>query len=229
MDVVAVPLALELAAVFTGALLGGLTAVDHDLDILGIATLAIAGGLGGGIVRDIILQDYGVAAFSSSSYLLTALVAALLAFFFTQIVHRLKPLLFTVDALSLGLFAIVGADKALRAGLLILPAILLGTITAVGGGMMKDSLAGDVPKLLKPGTLYGLAAVAAATLFVLLAEWPHTGKGTAGVAAVVLAAGIRGLAVKLKWETRPAADLSPWLFGVAQRVKHRVRPRKTVE
>ena len=120
-------------------------------------------------------------------------------------------------------------DKALRAGLLILPAILLGTITAVGGGMMKDSLAGDVPKLLKPGTLYGLAAVAAATLFVLLAEWPHTGKGTAGVAAVVLAAGIRGLAVKLKWETRPAADLSPWLFGVAQRVKHRVRPRKTVE
>lgn len=204
---VMVPLSLELAAVFTGALLGGLTAVDRDLDIMGIGTVGIATGLGGGIIRDMILQRHGVAAFSTSSYLLTALVAAALAFFFTQFVHRLKPVLFAVDALSLGLFAIVGADKALRAGLLLLPAILLGTITAVGGGMLRDVLCGYVPALLKPGTLYGLAAVAAATLFSVMVDWMHVNKGIAGVVAVLLAVAVRGLSVWLKWETRPASRM----------------------
>lgn len=218
---VSVPLPLELAAVFTGAVLGGLAAADRDLDIMGMATLGVATGLGGGIIRDIILLDHGVAAFSSSSYLLTALVASALAYFFTQAVHRLKPLLFAVDALSLGLFAIVGADKALRAGLLILPAIMLGTITAVGGGMLRDILTGEVPKLLRPGTLYGLAAGAAATFFVLMVDWMHITKGWAGVAAVVLAVAIRGLSVWLKWETKPASDLSPALFGVARRLRGR--------
>lgn len=226
MTEVMVPLALELAAVFTGALLGGLSAADHDLDILGLATVAIAAGLGGGIIRDIILQDYGVAAFSTSSYLLTALVAALLAFFFTQLMHKTKPLLFAIDAISLGLFAIVGADKALRAGLLVLPAILLGAITAVGGGMLKDSLVGEVPRPLKPGTLYGLAAVAAATFFVVMVDVFEAPKGWAGLAAVILAVSVRGLSVKLRWETRPSGDLSPYLFAVAQRMHHRARPRK---
>lgn len=220
---VSVPLSLELAAVFAGAVLGGLAAADRDLDVMGMMTLGIATGLGGGIIRDIILLDHGVAAFSSSSYLITALVASALAYFFTQFVHRLKPLLFTVDALSLGLFAIVGADKALRAGLLILPAIMLGTITAVGGGMLRDILTGEVPKLLKPGTLYGLAAVAAATFFVLMVDWMHITKGWAGLAAVALAVIVRGLSVWLKWETKPAADLSPALFGAARRVRGRGR------
>lgn len=223
---VMVPLPLELAAVFTGALLGGLAAAEHDLDILGIATVAIVAGLGGGIIRDIILQDYGVAAFASSSYLVTALVAGMLAFFFTQLMHAMKPLLFAIDALSLGLFAIVGADKALRADLLVLPAILLGGITAVGGAMMKDSLVGEVPKILRPGTMYGLAAIAAATFYVGAEVWVDAPKTWAGVAAVILAVVIRGLSVQLKWETTPASDLSPYLFAVAQRMKHRARPRK---
>lgn len=218
---VAVPLALELAAVFAGAVLGGLAAADHKLDIMGMATLGIATGLGGGIIRDVILLDHGVAAFSSSSYLLTALLASALAYFFTQVVHRLNPVLFAVDAVSLGLFAIVGADKALRAGLLVLPAIMLGTITAVGGGMLRDILVGDVPKLLKPGTLYGMAAVASATFFVVMVDYVHITKGWAGVAAVALAVAVRGLSVWLKWETKPASDLSPAVFGVARRLGRR--------
>lgn len=223
---VSVPLSLELAAVFVGAVLGGLAAADHRLDIMGMATLGITTGLGGGIIRDVILLDHGVAAFSSSSYLLTALLASALAYFFTQVVHRLKPVLFAVDAVSLGLFAIVGADKALRAGLLVLPAIMLGTITAVGGGMLRDILVGDVPKLLKPGTLYGLAAVASATFFVLLVDYVHITKGWAGVVAVALAIAVRGLSAWLKWETKPAPDLSPALFGVARRISRRRGPTR---
>lgn len=214
---VAVPIPLELAAVFVGAALGGLAAADHDLDIMGVVTVSIATGLGGGIIRDVILLDHGVAAFSSSSYLVTALIAAALAFFFTHVVHRLKPALFAMDAVSLGLFAIVGADKALRAGLLLLPAILLGTITSVGGGMLRDVLCGDVPQLLRPGTLYGLAGVAAATFFVTTVEWLHLTKGVAGVIAVALAIAIRGLALWLKWETRPASDMSHAIIGIGRR------------
>lgn len=219
MNEVAVPLALELAAVFAGALLGGLAATKHGFDIFGLSIVAISAGLGGGIIRDIILQDYGVAAFSTSSYLLTALGAALLAFFFTQLMHKTMPLLFAIDALSLGLFAIVGADKAMRAGLLVLPAILLGGITAVGGSILKDGLVGEVPKILRPGTMYGLAAVAAATFYVGAVSWADAPKGWAALAAVALAVIIRGLSVRFKWETRAGADLSPHLFAVARRVK----------
>lgn len=223
---VMVPLTLELAAVFTGALLGGLAAAEHDFDILGLTTVAVVAGLGGGIIRDIILQRYGVAAFATSSYLLTALAAGLLAFFFTQLMHKMKPLLFAVDALSLGLFAIVGADKALRADLLVLPAILLGGITAVGGTMLKDSLVGEVPKILRPGTMYGLAAIAAATLYVAAVQWADAPRTWASVAAIALAVAVRGLSVRLKWETTPASDLSPYLFAVAQRAHHRIRPKR---
>lgn len=218
--VVAVPLPMELAAVFAGAVIGGLAAVDHDLDILGLATMAVTVGLGGGMIRDVLLSQ-PLAAFANTSFLVTALVAAALVFAFTGIVGRLKPMLFAIDALSLGLFAIVGADKALRAGLPLLPAIMCGTVTAVGGGMLKDIFLGDVPKLFKPGTLYGLAAVASATLFTLLVEYAHITKGWAGLVAVVLAVAVRGLAVWLKWETRPAAEFSPWLHSSVRRVAKR--------
>jgi len=223
---VTVPLSLELAAVFAGAVLGGLAAADHDLDVMGMATLGIITGLGGGILRDVILLDHGVAAFSSSSFLLTALIASALGYFFTGAVHRLKPVLFSVEAISLGLFAIVGADKALRAGLSVLPAILLGTITAVGGGALRDMLCGDVPRLLRPGTFYGLAAVVAATSFVLAADWLQVTKGWAGIVAVVVAVIVRGLSVWLGWETKPASDLSPALFGMARRLRDGRRGRE---
>lgn len=220
---VAVPLPLELAAVFVGAVVGGVFAADHKLDIMGMATLGIVAGLGGGIIRDVILLDHGVAAFSSRDFLIVALVAALIGYYFTGLVHRLNPVLFTIDALSLGLFAIVGADKAMRAGLMPMPAILLGTITAVGGSALRDMLVGDVPRLLRPGTLYGLTAVVGAGFFVLLVDVAHVTKGWAGIVSVALAVVVRGLSVWLKWETKPASDLSPLLFGAARRIRDGAR------
>ncbi|MHB1019741.1 MAG: trimeric intracellular cation channel family protein [Coriobacteriia bacterium] len=220
---VSVPLPLELAAVFVGAVVGGVFAADHKLDIMGMATLGIVAGLGGGIIRDVILLDHGVAAFSSRDYLITALLAAALGYYFTGLVHRLSPVLATIDAVSLGLFAIVGADKAMRAGLMPMPAILLGTITAVGGSVLRDMLVGDVPRLLRPGTLYGLTAVVAAAFFVAMVYVPHVTKGWAGIVAVALAVVVRGLSVWLKWETRPASDLSPFVFGAARRIRDGAR------
>ena len=220
--VVAVPLPLELAAVFSGAVAGGFLALDSDMDIVGFATVAIVGGLGGGIIRDTIIQGGTVAAFSSGTYLLTALIAALIVFFFAGLVKRLGPALVAIDAVSIGLFAIVGADKALRSELDLLPAILLGAITATGGGMLSEAMVGRVPRLLKPGTFFGFAAVMAATVFVIAVNLMHITKGWAGIVAVALALTIRTLAMHFDWQTRPAADLSPRVVHVARKV----RPKK---
>jgi uncharacterized membrane protein YeiH len=82
---------------------------------------------------------------------------------------------------------------------------------------------GDVPRLLRPGTLYGLTAVVAAAFFVAMVYVPHVTKGWAGIVAVALAVVVRGLSVWLKWETRPASDLSPFVFGAARRIRDGAR------
>lgn len=211
---VTMPLGLELAAVFAGALAGGLVAVERKFDVVGLFTVAILSGLGGGIIRDVLLQKYGVAALSNNWYLATAIVAGLLAFFFTAAAARLRPLLFLIDAVSLGLFAVVGADKALRAGLVLIPAVLLGAITSVGGGLLRDLMSGETPQLMKPGTMYGLAAATGSVVYVALVGWLDITKPWAAAAAVAVAVVLRLLSTRLGWQTPTPTDLTPMVTNL---------------
>jgi uncharacterized membrane protein YeiH len=220
----------EVSATFVGAVSGALVAVRRRFDIVGVMTLALVAGLGGGIIRDVLLQKYGIAAFQHDYLLLTALIAALLGFFFASAIHRGRAVFLLVDAISLGLFAVVGADKAVVALLGIVPAILLGTITSTGGGVLRDVLTGDVPNVLQPGSLYALAAVAGSTTYVMLSVWLGIVKPWAAFVAIGIVLLLRLLSVWLGWQSPTPVDLSPTLArmvpeswrGVAKSIGDRI-------
>ena len=126
---------LDLAGTFTYALNGGLTAVRAArLDIVGVVTVAMASGLGGGIIRDILLGALPPATFSDWRYLAVAAAGGLAAFALSSQLVRLATLITVLDAAGLGLFAVTGASKALGLGLGAAPAVILGAVSGVGGG-----------------------------------------------------------------------------------------------
>lgn len=218
-----VPVALELSAAFAGALAGGLVGVRRQLDVVGILTLAVAAGLGGGIMRDVLLQKYGVYALENPALLGSVLIAGFVAFFFFKVGERLGPVLFLVDAVSLGLFACIGADKALRADLAVLSALLIGTVTAVGGGVIRDLLTDEVPQVLRPGGLYATAAVFGTGLYIGLVTWLNVVKSVAIVAAVVLVVALRLLSRWLGWTSPMPTDLTPLVAEAPRRAYRRTR------
>ena len=157
---------LDLAGTFTYALNGGLTAVRAaGLDIVGVVTVAMVSGLGGGIIRDILLGALPPATFSDWRYLAVAAAGGLAAFALSSQLARLATLITVLDAAGLGLFAVTGASKAVGLGLGTAPAVILGAVTGVGGGTLRDVLLGQIPSVLRRG-LYAIPALCAAVITV---------------------------------------------------------------
>ncbi len=204
--IVKVPALYELTAAFVGGLSGATRAAEKRMDVSGVAVLAVVNALGGGMLRDVLLQTHGIAAFENWRLLAVALAAAAVGFFFSSLSRRLERPFLYLDALSLGLFAIVGADKALRAGLNVVPAVLLGMVTSVGGGMIRDVLCNETPQVLKPGTLSATAAAMGSTLYVLLVTWMNIVKPVALVVAVAATVALRILSVKRGWQAPQPVD-----------------------
>lgn len=179
---------LDLMGVCANALLGGAVARRHGFDPVGFAALAIVSALGGGLIRDTLLQHGTPVALTNYAYLTTALIAAGVAFL-VRVEGRLWDRLFPlVDALALGCWASAGAQKAIALGLSWLPAILLGTVTAVGGGVVRDIAVGRIPTIFRGNTLYATCAVIASLTLVLIQYLghPHTGLLISTVVGAVL-------------------------------------------
>jgi uncharacterized membrane protein YeiH len=177
-------LVLDLAGTFAFALNGALTAVrSARLDIVGVVTLGMITALGGGIVRDILLSDLPPASFDDWRYLTVAAAGGLLAFAFGRGLDRLATPIVVLDAAGLSLFAVTGAGKALDFELGVMQAVILGAVTGVGGGTLRDVLIGRIPSVLQSG-LYAVPALLGALVTVGMA-----GAGAAApVGAVVGAA-----------------------------------------
>jgi uncharacterized membrane protein YeiH len=215
---ITIPAVLEVSAAFAGALAGSLVGVERKFDIVGIATLAIVAGLGGGIIRDILLQDYGIYALQNPRMLIAVLLAAVVGFFFAGAATKVRPALFLIDAISLGLFAVIGSDKALLAGLTFIPAILLGSITSVGGGVLRDLLTGEIPpQVLRPGGFYATASVTGAVLYVTLVGWLNIVKPVAMIAVILVVLALRLLSEWLGWLSPVPIDLTPSVASVPRR------------
>ncbi len=157
---------LDLVGIFVFAISGGLVAVRKDLDIFGVLVLAGTTGLGGGFLRDVLIGAVPPAALADWRYLLVPVVAGLVTFRFHPSLGRRERLVNVFDAAGLALFCVVGALKALDYGLGPVPATLLGMVSAIGGGMLRDVLAGRVPAVLH-GELYATPALVGAGLAVL--------------------------------------------------------------
>ena len=189
-------LALDLAGTLAFAVNGALTALRvARLDIVGVVTLGMITALGGGIIRDVLLGSLPPATFSDWRYLAVAAGGGLVAFAFGRQLDRLTALITVMDAAGLSLFAVTGAVKALELGLGPAQAVILGAITGVGGGTLRDVLVRRIPSVLSSG-LYAIPALVGATATVVVTELGVYNVGT-GVAAAALCFGIRMLGVHL--------------------------------
>ena len=160
-------LVLDLIGTFAFALNGALTAIRAvDVDLVGVLTLGIITAVGGGIVRDVLLGALPPATFVDWRYLAVAAGGALIAFFFSRPLRRMRISIHVLDAAGLSLFAVTGAGKALELGMGPVQAVLLGALTGVGGGTIRDVLIRQVPDVLRTG-LYAVPALVAAGLVVL--------------------------------------------------------------
>ena len=160
-------LVLDLAGTFVFGLNGALTAVRAvRLDIVGVIAIGMITALGGGIIRDILLDDLPPATFQDWRYLAVAAGGAFIAFVIGHRLHRLAGSITVLDAIGLSVFAVTGASKALDFGLGAAQAVILGTITGVGGGTLRDVLIRQVPSVLRTG-LYAVPALVAATITVV--------------------------------------------------------------
>jgi uncharacterized membrane protein YeiH len=158
-------LVLNLAGTFVFGLSGGLAAVRAKLDLFGVVVLAIAVGLAGGITRDLLIGAVPPAAISDWTYLGVSVLAGLIVFFRSSWIAGLGNPVLWFDAVGLAFFAVAGAEKAVNHGLIPVMAALLGMLTGIGGGMLRDVLANEIPVVLR-ADFYALAALAGATVVV---------------------------------------------------------------
>ena len=158
---------LDLVGSFVFAISGALVAVRKERDVFGVMVLAGVTGLGGGFLRDVLIDATPPAALQDWRYLLVPVAAGLVTFLYHPALGRMERLVNVFDAFGLSLFCVAGALKAVDYGLGPLPAALLGMATGIGGGMMRDVLAGRVPVIFR-GELYATPALAGALVAVLL-------------------------------------------------------------
>jgi uncharacterized membrane protein YeiH len=190
---------LEIVGIFVFAISGALLAVRKNFDVFGMAVLAEVTALGGGLLRDLIIGAVPPAAFTDLGYFVTPLVATALVFFLHPHVERIQVAVNVFDAAGLGLFCVTGTTKAYEYGLGLTSSATLGLATAVGGGVLRDVLANEVPSLLRwDRDLYAVPAMVGAAMVVLCIRFEALNPFTSGL-AVVTAFVLRLLAMRFHW------------------------------
>ncbi len=196
----AIPLWADLLSVAIGSVQGALVAAqfrDRRLDVLGVAIIGIATGLGGGLMRDVLVNQVP-AALQSDWYLPVATAAALVGMLLEWLFRRLRATITALDALTLGLFGAVGTTKALALGLPAIPAIFVGAVAAVGGSVLRDLLLVAPIAFMQVGSLYVVAVLTgAASLVGLVALGVDV--PVAAAVCVLLTFVVRVLAVLFSW------------------------------
>ena len=197
-------LALDLVGTFVFAISGAAAGVKNRLDVFGVSVLALVAGNAGGVMRDVLIGSVPPAAISDWRYGAVSLVAGITTFVWYANVKRLQHVALLFDAIGLGIFAVSGAQKALNYSVNPFAAALLGMLTGIGGGIVRDLLVKDIPVVLRTD-LYAIAALAGAAIVVAghLLYWPPVATTISGA---VLCVGMRLIAVRRGWNL-PIAEL----------------------
>ena len=227
--VLTIPFWLELAAALTGGLSGAMSAVRARYDIFGVVCIALTAGLAGGIMRDLLMQNYGIFAFQKPELLLACAGAGVIVFYFGKLATYLDPVVALLDNLSVALWAVISVGKGLSAGLDVVPSIILGTVTAVGGGILRDVFMNREPEAFQAGAMYGSAALIGSTVYALMAQ-NHVLDQYAPYACVAIVLGLRYASLFFGWKTTPPKDYTDVVTSAVARpvksVARRVRPPK---
>ena len=190
-------MAIDFVGTFAFALSGALVATRRRLDLFGVLVLSFAAATAGGMVRDVLLGATPPVAIVDWRYLAVSSAAGLLTFFRHADVERMRNPVQVFDAVGLALFAVLGADKALAAGLGPVGAVMLGMLTGVGGGIVRDVLVAEVPHVLQR-ELYAVAALLGATV-VVVGHARGLPAAPVAVAGAVLCFVVRWFAFRRGW------------------------------
>lgn len=163
--------ALELLGVAVFAVSGVLAAGRKGLDLLGVAVIAIVTAVGGGTLRDLLLDRHPTFWIADTTFLWVILAATVVTLGYVRFWIATRRALLVADALGLAFFTIAGVQIAEQAGVTGLIAVLMGVITGVAGGVVRDVLTREIPLVMRPGRLYATAAIVGAASYVLLVRW----------------------------------------------------------
>lgn len=202
-EIASLLLTLDLAGTAVFAVSGAAVGVRHRLDVFGVCVLAFVAGNAGGVLRDVLIGAIPPAALRGWLYVTISLLVGVLTFIWHPRLERLHKPILIFDAAGLGLFSVAGTVKALAFGLNPPIAALLGMLTGIGGGMVRDVLVMEIPIVLRRD-LYALAALAGAAVVVVgqLLHLPATATTISGAA---LCFAVRLLAMRRGWDL-PTAD-----------------------
>ncbi|NEG72655.1 trimeric intracellular cation channel family protein [Bifidobacterium ramosum] len=193
---------IEYLAIFCSGLMGGLCAVKKNYDLFAMMITAWLTALGGGIIRDVMLGSLPPVGISDKGFVFTALVSGLAVAVFHPEVDKLKWSMLTLDALSVGLFAVNGTSKAMLMGTSGMTAAFMGMFTALGGGLVRDMLLNDIPLVIRDKHWYAVPSAVGCILTVLVMKGAQagivdfTGEVILDSAIVVLVVALRLLSVK---------------------------------
>ena len=201
---VALPIAIDLGATVLFSITGAMEAIRRHYDSVGLFVLALASGLGGGLLRDgVFIQAGPPVAMRNWSYIIAVLVGCVIAALFFQQVDRLSKPFLIIDALGMAAYGIVGASKSAEAGLAIPACIFVGVANAVAGGLIRDVLVREEPLVFKPGQFYVIASLLGVTTFTFLAVFFAAPVVLAAGSAIIVAFVLRLLAIMFDWQTTP--------------------------
>ena len=187
----------DLGGTFVFALSGARAGVKHRLDLFGVLVLSFAAGNSGGMARDVLIGALPPVAIGDWRYIAVSILAGLITFFWYRIINRLSSPVLVFDAAGLALFAVSGASKALAFDVGPVGALVLGMLTGIGGGMVRDVLVREIPTVLRT-ELYAVAALIGAAVVVVgqMLAVPPIAAASAGA---VLCFGLRFMAMRRGW------------------------------
>lgn len=221
---VAIPLAFELLAVVVAAATGALTARENKLDLVGAIGLAVLVSLGGGLIRDVILQEGNVYILRQPLALPVAIATAAAVFTFPVMVEKPDRLVAILDIFSVGLFAVMGADKTMLYGYPAITCVMMGFFTAVGGGLLRDVCLARVPYIFQRSNLYAIAAIAGALTYIVLVQCLDIWNIAAAVISVAVTMAVRWWSIRYNIMSPTEVDLHKLPEPVKKVARPMVRP-----
>lgn len=221
---VAIPLAFELLAVVVAAATGALTARENKLDLVGAIGLAVLVSLGGGLIRDVILQEGNVYILRQPLALPVAIATAAAVFTFPVMVEKPDRLVAILDIFSVGLFAVMGADKTMLYGYPAITCVMMGFFTAVGGGLLRDVCLARVPYIFQRSNLYAIAAIAGALTYIVLVQCLDIWNIAAAVISVAVTMAVRWWSIRYNIMSPTEVDLHKLPEPVKKVARPVVRP-----
>lgn len=221
---VAIPLAFELLAVVVAAATGALTARENKLDLVGAIGLAVLVSLGGGLIRDVILQEGNVYILRQPLALPVAIATAAAVFTFPVMVEKPDRLVAILDIFSVGLFAVMGADKTMLYDYPAITCVMMGFFTAVGGGLLRDVCLARVPYIFQRSNLYAIAAIAGALTYIVLVQCLDIWNIAAAVISVAVTMAVRWWSIRYNIMSPTEVDLHKLPEPVKKVARPVVRP-----